>query len=76
MLNLVKKIPEKLNSGRNFKKFRFWSKFLEISILVDVLKKILILAKFSKMLFLSAFSEIISILVKSFKNLDFGQNFR
>ena len=46
MLILVKKkIPEYLNSGRDFREFRFWSKFLEISIVVDVLKKVLILAK-------------------------------
>ena len=43
--------------------------------LIDVLKKSWFWPKFLKMLFLSAFSEIISILVKSFENLDFGQNF-
>ena len=42
-------------------------KIHKISILVEILLKIL---------FLSAFSEFISILVKSFENLDFGQNFR
>ena len=42
-------------------------KIRKISILVEILLKIL---------FLSSFSEIISILVKSFENLDFGQNLR
>ena len=42
-------------------------KIRKISILVEILLKIL---------FLSSFSKIISILVKSIENLDFGKNFR
>ena len=88
MLILVKKkkIPENNNSGRNFRKFRFWSKFLEISILVDVLKKSWFWRTFLKIPFFSAFFgnylDIgqtflkISILVKISDNLDFSQNWR
>ena len=63
---LIVLIPENLNSGRILRKFRFWSKFWEISILVDVLQKILILAKiFENLVFFRVFVNY----------LDFGQKF-
>ena len=70
-----------------FEKFRFWSNFRKISILVKISKifgffenyrKISILDEFSKITFLDKLSKQISISVKIFEdfhNADFSQNF-
>ena len=59
-ISIFSKISNKFDFGQNFKKFRFWSNFREISSLVKILDK------FGKN----------SILVKIFEKVRFPSNFQ
>ena len=66
-MSILDKIAENVDYSKNFrKKYRFGSKFANISMLVKIFENFRFWSKFLKL----------SILVKIFENLNFGQNCR